>query len=155
MSAFFNIVAEPDCDLIRISGSGFFTLADVAAFGGALERAHAQLRCAPHCQLTFADVSAMHIQSQEVVMAFTAIARDPRLRSRRFAVVVGNSLARGQTKRLSEPGDQRVAHFHDRIAAEAWLFADPVTAARTASRYRHAPASPTSAGRDCTARSVA
>jgi len=142
MSAMFSIIADPARDLIRIVASGFFTMADVASFDEALERARAELRCAPLQHLTFADASAMHIQSQDVVTAFSKIASDPQRRSRRTAMVVGHSLARSQAKRISKPGSDHIAYFHDSDAAEAWLFSDaPAGIVRMASRDRRAPAS--------------
>ena len=167
MSCTFALSTDPNRDLIRVSVAGFFAVGDVADLGQALHRVHAELRSAPNCHVTLCDAARMHIQTQEGVAAFSDLVRQPFLRSRRLAFVVGTSLARSQTRRLGEPDRDTIAYFDTVAAAEAWLFDQPaieapstavaprrpsgpvtpaITSARTASRYRHAPASPTSGG---------
>ncbi|EZP56990.1 MULTISPECIES: STAS/SEC14 domain-containing protein [Sphingomonas] len=155
MPAQFNIAVEPARHLLTLTCAGFYLTEDVAALRAACEEACGQLPAAPHGHLILIDASGMRIQTREVVDAFTGIVRDPRLRSRRLAFVVNHSLARQQILRLPEPGRANVAFFDDRPAAEAWLFEDAVSGARTVARYRHAPASPMSAGHDCTAPNAA
>lgn len=151
----FSIDADPSRRLIAVTVGGFYTMDALRRFERAYRDAHARLACPPNEHLSLVDTSAMHIQSQDVVAAFADIARDPAIRSRRLAFVVGASLARQQTRRLIEPDRQGVGFFRDRAAAEAWLFAGALNDDRTASRYRHEPASPRSGGRDCTDRSAA
>ncbi len=153
--ASFSIIVDPARDLIVISGAGFFALDEVADFAKDLRAAHRQLTCPSGYHTTLIDTTQVHIQSQEVVAAFSAIARDPVLRSRRTAYVVGASLARGQAQRLSDPDRTTVGYFSDHAAAEIWLMQGAFTGARTASRYRHARVSPMSDVHDCTDRSAA
>lgn len=154
MSAIFSVIADADRDLVQVVGGGFFSVEDVQAFGIALEQAHAHLRCPPNRHMTIADLSDMHIQSQDVVQAFAEIAQNPRLQSRRMAMILGASLARGQARRVGNAGRHGIGYFADRQSAEAWLFAETLSDARTAFRYRRAPASPMSAGHGCIARSA-
>jgi hypothetical protein len=84
-----------------------------------------------------------------------AMTRDPTLRSRRMAFVVGMSLSRQQMRRLPEPGREGVGYFSERAAAEAWLFEDSLTGGRTVFQYRHAPASPRSDDHGCIGQSAA
>ncbi len=153
--ASLSVSADPTRDLIVISGEGFFELEEVTYFAADLRAAHRQLTCPPNHHVTLIDTTRIDIQSQAVVTAFTAIARDPVLRSRRTAYIVGASLARGQAQRLSDPDRTTVAYFADRASAEAWLTAGTFTGGRTASRYPRAQASPTSVARDCTGRNAA
>lgn len=132
-----RVQADPARDAMFVELSGFFLLADVAAFDTDWWNAHAQLRCARNAHLTLCDLSDMSIQTQEVVTAFTQVVRHPDRHSRRFAMVVGASLARQQAKRLPQPDRMDVAYFFDRAEAETWLFSD----ARSTARYRQAPAS--------------
>jgi hypothetical protein len=120
MAAHFSVSPVPQRDLVRITLTGFFSAADVANFEVERARAHAQLTCAPNHHVTLCDASAMHIQSQDIVAAFTTVATDTRYTSRRLAVVTGSSLARMQTRRVTNR--DTVAYFSDVNAAEAWLF---------------------------------
>lgn len=120
MEARYAIVAEPKRDLVRITLSGFFDSTQVDDFNEARIAACRQLLCAPNAHVTLCDVSAMKIQTQDVVAAFTRIVSDPQTRSRKLAFITGTSLARLQTQRTAaRPG---VAYFKDSAGAEAWLF---------------------------------
>jgi hypothetical protein len=144
------IVTDPSRNLVRITLTGFFEVDAVAAFETALRAAHAALPCPRNAHVTLIDCTQIQIQSQTVVAAFTAMAQDPTLRSKRAALILGPSLARTQARRIYEGDHDRLSIFADRSSAEAWLLAPPLSAARTASRYRHAPASPRSGGHGCT-----
>ncbi len=151
----FQIAVDTTRSLLTVRMAGFYTMAHFLAFETAYRSAIATLCCGMNQHLVLVDTAAMQIQSQEIVAASTALARDPTIRSRRLAFVVGASLARQQTRRLVEPGREQVAFFRDHAAAEAWLFAEAVSDGRTASRYLHAPASPMSGDRGCIGRSAA
>ncbi|MCU6452966.1 STAS/SEC14 domain-containing protein [Sphingomonas sp. A2-49] len=155
MSAYYDVRADPDRDLIRITASGFFTASDVVALERAVRQAQSQLRCGRNRHVTLCDASGMRIQSQQVVADFARIARDRSLRSRSIAFVLGSSLARTQTRRISDPERVSVGYFEEVEAAEAWLCGGAVSAGRTVSLYPHAPASPTSGDHDCIGRSAA
>jgi len=155
MPATFTIAVDAPRHLIAITMSGFFLSEDVEAYAIALRKAHGLLTCPPNQHLTLADTVGMRIQTREVIEAFARQVRDPVLRSRRLAFVVGTSLARQQVRRLPDPEREGVGYFDDRSAAEEWLMQDAVSADRTVFRYRHAPALPTSGGHGCTGRSAA
>jgi hypothetical protein len=120
MSASYSIRVEPGRDLVRIRMSGFFTPDDVAAFLDAREQAHRDLRCAANAHLTLNDISAMKIQSQDIVAAFRDMLSSNEFRSRRLAFVVGPTLARVQVQRACYGRAARC--FDDVASAEAWLF---------------------------------
>ena len=151
MPARFSIAVDPVRHLVTVTSAGFFLVEDVAAFRESYRDALELLHCGPNQHLTLTDASGMRIQSREVVEAFMAMTRDPTLRSRRMAFVVGMSLSRQQMRRLPEPGREGIAYFAERAAAEAWLFEDSLTGGRTVFRYRHAPTSPRSGDHGCTA----
>lgn len=120
MDAKYEIAAEPERDLVRMTMSGFFSLGDVARLDRERLGAYSRLTCRPNDHLTICDVSGMKIQSQDVVAAFTRMASDPRYASRKLAFVTGSSLARMQTRRVTDRED--VAYFTDMREAESWLF---------------------------------
>ena len=150
MAGTYHITTEPARHLVRIVLGGFFEPDDVTAFGLALRDACAALPCAPNAHLTLMDCAALHIQTQAAVAAFAAVAQDPVVRSRRAAVVVGKSLVHAQARRVYQHKRDNLGFFRDREKAEAWLLAAGVSAAQTASRYRHVPVSPRSADHGCT-----
>ena len=127
MVAHFSIVAKPDRDLVRIVLSGFSGLADVERFDIARAAAYRGLNSAPNQHVTLCDVSAMKIQAQDGVAAFTKVVGDPRTRSRKLAFITGTSLARLQAQRTATRPS--VAYFKDAAAAEAWLFANDASIA--------------------------
>lgn len=128
MTAHFTVCAEPARDLIRITLSGFFGADDLTAFRESMAAAHRDLSCGPHRHVTLVDVSAMKVQSQDMVAAFGGLLADSSFHSRRLAFVVDPTLLRAQVRRAL---DGRAAQwFATRAAAEAWLFAsDPATVA--------------------------
>ncbi len=119
MDAEFSIAVDPTRDLLRITMGGFFSEADIGAFRFALETKMEALTCDANDHLTLCDVSAMSIQAQEIVAAFSKVVGHPTFRSKRLAFVTGSSLARMQTRRLTSRAG--VEFFNDRSAAEAWL----------------------------------
>jgi hypothetical protein len=113
--------------LVRITMSGLFTRADVAAFLDARREAHERLACAPNRHVTLNDLRALKIQPQEIVAEFREMLADPRYRSRRLAFVVGATLARAQLLRAL--GGRPVRCFETVEEAEAWLLAEEEDAA--------------------------
>ena len=118
----FSIMVEPALDLVRIEMGGFFSEADIGAFRFALETRMAALTCEPNQHVTLCDVSAMKIQTQDIVTAFSKVVGHATFQSRRLAFVTGSSLARMQTRRLTDRAG--VEFFVDAALAEAWLL-DP------------------------------
>ena len=121
MSASFSISIEPDYDLIRIDIIGFFSGDDVTRFTHELGFFMGRLRCRPNAHITLCNVSGMKIQSQEMVAAFSKVVGDPVFRSRKLAFVTGSTLARMQTRRLTDRDG--VAYFTEAADARAWLLA--------------------------------
>ncbi|MBR0551119.1 hypothetical protein [Stakelama marina] len=129
MSADFEIVAEPERDLVRITMCGLFTTQDIASFIVAREAAHAKLRCGPNRHLTLNDIREMKIQPQDSVAAFRQVLGDARYHSRRLAFVAARTLARSQLMRTLE-GRDNVRAFESVTSAEAWLFAEDLQTLR-------------------------
>jgi hypothetical protein len=121
MSAHFTILADPDRDLIQISMSGFFSPDDIQAFCDARATEHAKLHCGPNQHLTINDLTAMKVQSQDIVSGFQSLLADPAYRSRRLAFVVSRTLARSQLMRALNGRDAKC--FENRADAEKWLLA--------------------------------
>ena len=119
MDAHFSIAVEPPLDLVRITMGGFFTEADIGAFRYALETRMEALACAANQHLTLCDVRTMNIQTQEIVGAFSKVVGHPTFQSRRLAFITSSSLARMQTRRLTDR--EGVKLFTDVTEAEAWL----------------------------------
>jgi hypothetical protein len=155
MSGTFSITTDPLRHLVFVTLDGFFERARVEALRTALLDVRAGLSCPPNEHLMLVDCSGMHIQSQEMVAAFTAAAREPTLRSRRAAVVVGKSLVNAQARRVFKLERDHVSFFLDRHTAEEWLMIPPVSAVQTASRYRRGPVLPMSVDRGYIARNGA
>ncbi|MBA3836873.1 MAG: hypothetical protein H2054_02420 [Sphingomonas sp.] len=120
MSANFSFDVDARRNLVLITLGGFFSRADVDAFLAAREVAHARLRCGPNEHVTLADVRAMKIQAQDIVVAWGDVLSGSAYRSRRLAFVQASSLARLQLKRAAAMRD--VGYFTSMADAEAWLF---------------------------------
>ena len=122
MKAAYSFRIDRARGLVRIQMSGLFTMADIAGFLEARQRAHAELGCRPNQHMTLNDLRSMKIQSQEVVTAFRELLADPAFRSRRLAFVAAQTLARSQLMRAL---DGREARCFDSVGeAEAWLLAE-------------------------------
>ncbi|MBA4047730.1 MAG: hypothetical protein C0476_04225 [Sphingomonas sp.] len=120
MSANFYFDVDVRRNLVVITLGGFFSRADVDAFLTAREVAHARLRCGPNEHVTLADVRAMKIQAQDIVVAWADVLAGAAYRSRRLAFVQASSLARLQLKRAAAMRD--VGYFTSMDDAQAWLF---------------------------------
>jgi hypothetical protein len=127
MDGHFSFRVDRAASLVRITMSGLFTRADVAAFVEARREAHAMLDCAPNRHLTLNDMRGLKIQPQEIVAEFREMLGAPRYRSRKLAFVVGATLARAQLMRAL--AGRRPHCFETIEAAEAWLFAEAEDAA--------------------------
>lgn len=121
MNAHFSITVDPTIHLLSIRMGGFFSQADVGAFDADLRQKVPTLNCGPNEHITLVDVTEMRIQLQDIVAMFAKIVSTPQHRSRRLAFVTGSSLARMQTRRLTDRPD--VEFFTDHDAAKHWLFA--------------------------------
>jgi hypothetical protein len=123
MKATYSFRIDRARALVRIQMSGLFTMADIAGFIEARQRAHAELGCAPNRHMTLNDLRFMKIQSQEAVTAFRELLADPAYRSRRLAFVAAQTLARSQLLRALDGRDD--ARCFDSVGeAEAWLLAE-------------------------------
>ena len=120
MEAQFSISVDAARDFLHIEIGGFFSEADIGAFRYTLVTKLEALACGPNEHLTLCDASAMKIQTQEIVAAFAQIVANPKYQAKRLAFVTGSSLARMQTRRLTNRSG--VEYFTECPAAEAWLF---------------------------------
>ena len=123
MHAHFSIAVEPHLNMMRIDMGGFFAETDIGAFRFALETKMEALTCGPNQHLTLCDVSAMKIQAQDIVGAFSKVVGHPKFQSKRLAFVTGSSLARMQARRLTSR--EGVAYFTECDAAKDWLLGGP------------------------------
>lgn len=119
MDAHFSIVIEPERCLLHIIMGGFFSNEDVSDFREELTEHLYRLGCSPNDHVTLCDVSAMKIQTQDMVVVFSNVVGDPVFRSRKLAFVTGSTLARMQTRRLSNR--EGIAYFTDVDEARTWL----------------------------------
>jgi hypothetical protein len=120
MTASFSFDVDVARDLLRVRMAGFFTAQDMLEFQRARIAAHAKLACGPNQHVTLADLREFKIQTQEIVETFRKLLSDPRLAGRRFAFVMGPTLARSQLVRAA--GNRDVRFFLDTITGEHWLF---------------------------------
>lgn len=119
MDAHFSIVIEPERCLVHIIMGGFFSNEDVSDFREELTERLYRLGCSPNDHVTLCDVSAMKIQTQDMVVVFSNVLGDPVFRSRKLAFVTGSTLARMQTRRLSNR--EGIAYFTDVDEGRTWL----------------------------------
>lgn len=127
MEAAFSIAVDPSRDLVVMTLSGFFTVADLGRFDAERRVAFRRLRCGPNRHLTLVDTSRISIQAQDMVARFGAVIAEPAFRARRIAFVTASSLARSQLQRAIGGRDARV--FTDARDAEHWLLSDEASAA--------------------------
>lgn len=119
MEANFEVIAETDKDMIRLTMSGFFAESDIRRMRTALMVALTELRCAPNQHKTLCDIRRMQIQSQESVTLFQQLVGSEPVRSRLLAFVTSATLARLQARRLTSR--QGVQFFSDMKEAADWL----------------------------------
>jgi hypothetical protein len=127
MDGDFSFRVDRATSLVRITMSGLFTRADVAAFIAARNEAHAALACGPNRHLTLNDLRGLKIQPQEIVAEFRDMLGAPQYRSRKLAFVLGATLARAQLMRAL--GGRQLHCFETIEDAEAWLLAEEEDAA--------------------------
>jgi len=118
MEARYTVTPDKSRNLARVKMAGFFGQKDVQEFAATYRQVLSHLKAPGH--LTLVDITAMQIQTQDIVGAFAALLAFPDVRSRRLAFVCSSSLARLQAQRLT---DREGVEFFDRMGdAEAWLF---------------------------------
>lgn len=127
MSGHFTIAVAPSRNLLRVEMSGFFTVEDVHRYRIAIDTASRHLTAPPERQVMVNDISAMNIQSQEIVDAFRRVMGDVRYRDRRVGFVVASTLARMQLSRII--GSRTAQMFATSAEAEDWLFGSTEAAA--------------------------
>lgn len=127
MDGWFEIGSNARQRLVCLSMGGFFDADGVGRLRNALATEVRRLGTAPGEHLTLCDITAMSIQSQEMVGRFSALVGSPAVRSRRLAFVTGATLARLQARRLTDR--EGVAFFADVEAATAWLLDEQAQAA--------------------------
>ena len=120
----YNIDILPQKQLIDIRMSGFFSVADAKRFCEDEQRAVAQMGALAGNHLVLVDVTAMKIQSQEVVYSFQELIDNAPRKARRIALVVGKSLSMMQARRLDNDAG-RLGLFDYRSDAMDWLLERP------------------------------
>lgn len=120
MSGQFTIETDKGRNMLRVAMSGFFTVECVGRYRAAIDAVTAELGGPPDAQVMTNDISAMTIQSQDIVDAFRAVMADPRYAERRVGFVVPSTLARVQLSRVI--GSRTAQMFATAEEAEAWLF---------------------------------
>lgn len=115
----FTIAAHPRRKLLRVTLQGFFTVEEVGAFARAAQEAVASMGCRTGDWVHICDISEMKLQSQEVAEAFTRVVNQPERRSRKLAIVTGQSPVRMQIKRVLTRPDAGV--FKTALEAERWV----------------------------------
>jgi hypothetical protein len=119
MDAQFKIDVDHGNHVVRMCLSGFFAAADIEQLTIARDAAHRTLRCEPNDHVTMVDMRDMKIQSQDSVVAFSAVLANPAMRSRKLAFVVASSLARAQIKRAA--AGREAGYFTCPLEARIWL----------------------------------
>ena len=119
MDGWFDIKLDRDDGMMRLTMGGFFEGDAIQRMGAAIVEAVATLGLPPNQHLTLCDITAMNIQTQDMVTMFAAMVANPATRSRRLAFVAAATLARYQAKRLTDRPD--VAFFADTPTALDWL----------------------------------
>ena len=117
--AHFAISVEPIQHLLRIVMGGFFAENDIEALRLNLKDKLRALGCQANQHLTLCDVSLMRIQARAIVSSFSKVVGHPLFRSKRLAFVTGSSLARMQTRRLTDR--EGVGFFNSVEDVERWL----------------------------------
>jgi hypothetical protein len=115
----FTIAAHPRRKLLRVALQGFFTVEQVAWFARSAQEAVAGMGCRSGDWVHICDISDMKVQSQEVAEAFTRFINHPERRSRKLAIVTGQSPVRMQIKRVLACSDAGV--FKTVMEAERWI----------------------------------
>ncbi|KQN25425.1 hypothetical protein ASE86_04075 [Sphingomonas sp. Leaf33] len=122
-SARFTVDVHPDTGLFESAIIGFWTLADVHAFGRAIAAAAKRiLDETGRAPVSVCDYTRAGTQSQEVAEAMEAMMRAPVVRSRRIGMVTGTMLSRIQARRLLAERPE-VRFFATREEALAWVLA--------------------------------
>ena len=127
MDAYYHFEVDPARNIVRLKLAGFFNETNLQAFLAARATAFAKLKGPPNSHVTLVDVRDMKIQSQDMVASFRHLLTDERYFARRFAFVVGSTLARMQLLRALD--ERRARTFATTEEAEAWLFAKEEAAA--------------------------
>lgn len=119
----YVIKVEPDHKLMRLTMSGFFSVAEAQSLERDMQNATNDAGYREGGHLLLVDVSECVLQAQEVVAAFQMLLANRPQKARRIAVMTGGALARMQAKRVLERETMRI--FDDCGEAEKWL-AEPV-----------------------------
>ena len=115
----YSITSVPRQKLICARLSGFFAVEEVVKFGRAVQETSIALGCGPDEHLLLVDTTGCVLQSQEVVAAFQKLIQDSPLKSRRLAILCGDSLSRMQARRILMREGAML--FDNEQEAERWL----------------------------------
>ena len=118
----FGVTVDMERGLFETRIEGFWTLADVAAFGAAIAEASGRIAAIGRAPVSLCDYTGAALQSQEVINALQAIMENPVHRSRRVAMYTSGAMARMQAVRATASREE-FRFFTDRAEAERWLMA--------------------------------
>ncbi len=118
----YEITTDLAKAIIEIKLEGFWSMEQVEAFGHDLAAQAARVALTGRRQAVLYDYTDVVIQSQDVIGALQAMARNDDFKSRRVALYSAGRMAVQQARRVAAASD-RFAVFDDRRAALAWLAA--------------------------------
>ena len=114
----YTIKTHPLLKLVELEMSGFFSMEEATRLYEDEQRAVASLSPQGHYVLLI-DLSALKLQSQDVIARFQDMLNDAPRTASRIALVTGESVARMQARRLADR--VRLRLFDRRAEAMAWL----------------------------------
>lgn len=116
----FSVKVDLERGVFEMVITGFWSLANVEAFGREIARAAARIAATGRKPVSLCDYTGAAVQTQEVIEAFRALMAKPLVRSRRVAMYTANVMPRMQAERATASrGEFRF--FTDRDEAERWL----------------------------------
>lgn len=114
----YTIKTHPRLKLVELEMSGFFSMEEAVRLYKDEQRAAATLS-AQGGYFLLIDLSALKLQSQDVIARFQDMLNDAPSTASRIALVTGQSVARMQARRLADR--VRLRLFDQRAEAMTWL----------------------------------
>ena len=122
----FDVVIEPQRNLIRIAMRGHWDVETVRSYKEAVLAAVGKMRmagCSPGEVVALVDIRDAGAQSQDVIAAYKDDLQGPDLVPRRLATLVTSALFKMQVERIAIPNQR---YFADEADALDWLLStDP------------------------------
>jgi hypothetical protein len=117
----YFISVDPTHCFTNVVLEGFLSPAEIAEFAADFRDAKTAHPKGTDHHLTIIDISQFKIQAQSVAEGFAGLLADPAIRSRRLALVVGDSPVKMQLRRMIH---ENARIFDDEGSANEWLFAE-------------------------------